>query len=58
MSKGVWVIGFHGPMGFTLKIPANQLGIMKNLWGIRGYRFAGVWDKRGSTVMSKKYSYN
>jgi len=37
-------------MGYGMKIPANQLGILKILWVIIEYGLRGVWAKRVSTV--------
>ena len=48
--RGVWVMGYYGPMGFSIEIPAHQVGGPENLWGIRGYGLPGVWDMRVSTV--------
>ena len=37
-------------MGYEVKIPANQLGRLKILWGMREYGFPGVWVRRVLTV--------
>jgi len=44
-------MGYYGPMGFSIEIPAHQVGRPENLWGIRGYGLSGVWDMRVSTVI-------
>ena len=36
-SKGVWVMGYHGCMGYEALFPANQLGGLKNIWNLREY---------------------
>ena len=46
----VWVMGYHGLMGYDLQIPAHQLGGPKKLWDFRGYGLSGAWVKRVSTV--------
>ncbi|KAF9473319.1 hypothetical protein BDN70DRAFT_817399 [Pholiota conissans] len=48
--QGVWLIGYCGPMGYGLQIPAHQAGGSIYLWVIRGYGLSGVWVMRGSTV--------
>ena len=47
---GVWVMGYRGCMGYGMHFPANQLGGLKNLWGIREYGLSGLWVTRESTV--------
>ena len=32
VSRGVWVMGYCGCMGYEPFFPANQLGGLKNLW--------------------------
>ena len=32
VSRGVWVMGYCGCMGYEAFFPANQLGGLKNLW--------------------------
>ena len=48
--KRVWGMGYSGPMGYGLRIPANQLGGWRGLWGVRGYGLFPIWVMRGSTV--------
>jgi len=43
-------MGYYGPMGFSIEIPAHQVGGPENLWGTRGYGLSEVWDMRVSTV--------
>jgi hypothetical protein len=38
-------------MGFSIKMPANQVGIPKKSWDIWGYGLPEVWYKGGSTVV-------
>jgi len=47
----VWGMGYDGPMGYGLKIPAYRTGGYKTLWIIRGYGLYGLWVKRGLTVL-------
>ena len=47
---GVWVMGYHGCMGYGLHFSANQLGRPKKVWGIREYGLPRLWVKRESTV--------
>ena len=47
---GVWGMGYGRFMGYAMHFPAHQLGGHKMLWDKRGYGFAEVWVKRGSTV--------
>ena len=44
--------GLYGPMGFSIEVPAHQVGGPENLWGIKGYGLSGVWDMRVSTVLN------
>ena len=44
-------MGYSGPMGYGLRIPANQLGGWRGLWGVRGYGLFPIWVMRGSTVI-------
>ena len=46
----VWVMGYHGLMGYGLQIPAHQFGGPKKLWDFRGYGLSGAWVTRVSTV--------
>ena len=48
--RGVWVMGYCGPMGYGVKIPAHRVGGPEKLWVIRGYGLTEVWFMRGSTV--------
>ena len=48
--QGVWVMGYHGLMGYGVQIPAHQLGGPKMLWDFRGYGLSGAWVMRVSTV--------
>jgi hypothetical protein len=50
--RGVWVMGYCGPMGYGMQFPANQVGGQLRLWDIRGYGLSEVWVMRGSTVHS------
>ena len=50
--QGVWVMGYHGLMGYGVQIPAHQLGGPKNLWDFRGYGLSGAWVTRVSTVLT------
>ena len=43
-------MGYGRFMGYAMHFPAHQLGGHKMLWDKRGYGFAKVWVKRGSTV--------
>jgi hypothetical protein len=49
-DKGLWGMGYCGPMGFASQIPVHRVGGMELLWDIRGYGLSGVWIMRGSTV--------
>ena len=49
--KRVWGMGYSGPMGYGLRIPANQLGGWRGLWDVRGYGLFPIWVMRGSTVV-------
>ena len=50
--QGVWVMGYHGLMGYGVQIPAHQLGGPKKLWDFRGYGLSGAWVTRVSTVLA------
>ena len=54
--KGVWVMGYCGPMGYGVHFPAHQVGGWPGLWVKRGYGLPEVWVKRGSTVL-KNFTY-
>ena len=45
-------MGYGRFMGYAMHFPTHQLGGHKMLWDKRGYGFAEVWVKRGSTVLS------
>jgi hypothetical protein len=45
-------MGYCRFMGFSIKIPVNQVGIPKRSWDIWGYGLPEVWYKGGSTVMT------
>ena len=47
-------MGYSGPMGYGLRIPANQLGGWRGLWGVRGYGLFPIWVMRGSTVVDMR----
>jgi len=49
-SKGVWVMGYHGCMGYEALFPANQLGGLKKVWNLREYGVCEPWVTRESTV--------
>ena len=49
-TKGLWVIGYCGLMGFGAQIPIHRVGGMVLLWYSRGYGLSKVWFTRGSTV--------
>src|SRR6266849_4564540 len=49
-TKGLWVIGYCGLMGFGAQIPIHQVGGTVLLWYSRGYGLSKVWFTRGSTV--------
>ena len=49
-DKGLWGMGYCGPMGFASKITVHRVGGMELLWHMRGYGLSQVWIKRGSTV--------
>jgi hypothetical protein len=34
---GVWVMGYCGPMGYGMQIPANRVGGQLNLWTVIQY---------------------
>ena len=46
---GYWVLE---SMGYTSKIPANQLGSQEKVWVIGEYGLSEVWVMRESTVNS------
>jgi len=48
-------MGYCGPMGFSIKIPAHQVGGQEKLWSIRGYGLSEVWVMRSSTVISSRH---
>ncbi|KAF9472369.1 hypothetical protein BDN70DRAFT_868466 [Pholiota conissans] len=48
---GVWGMGYCGPMGYGLQIPAHRVGGSILLWGMRGYGLSQVWVMRSSTVV-------
>src|SRR6266849_3757484 len=50
-TKGLWVIGYCGLMGFGAQIPIHRVGGMVLLWYLRGYGLSKVWFTRGSTVV-------
>ena len=43
-------MGYGRVMGFEVKIPANQVGIMENVWVTRDYGLSELWVMRASTV--------
>ena len=45
-------MGYCGPMGYGVKIPAHRVGGPEKLWVIRGYGLSEVWVMRGSTVVA------
>ncbi|KAF9481933.1 hypothetical protein BDN70DRAFT_971769 [Pholiota conissans] len=47
---GVWVMGYCGPMGYGLQMPAHRVGGWIFLWDIRGYGLSQAWVMRVSTV--------
>ena len=49
-SRGVWVMGYCGCMGYEAVFPANQLGGLKNVWNLREYGVCEPWVTRESTV--------
>ena len=51
--QGLWVMGYHGLMGYGVQIPAHQLGGPKMAWVFRGYGFSEAWVKRVSTLFLK-----
>ena len=44
---GYWLLE---SMGYTYKIPANQLGKWADVWVIREYGLSQVWVMREATV--------
>jgi hypothetical protein len=52
VSKGVWVMGYCGLMGYGVQIPANRVGGPEKLWDFRVYGLSRVWVKGVSTVHS------
>jgi len=50
-SRGVWVMGYGGPMGYGMHFSAHQVSGLAELWGITGYGFSQVWVMTGSTVL-------
>ncbi|KIJ92878.1 hypothetical protein K443DRAFT_39123, partial [Laccaria amethystina LaAM-08-1] len=50
-SKGVWVMGYCGCMGYKALFPVNQLGGLKNIWNLREYGVSEPWVTRESTVL-------
>jgi len=51
-SKGVWVMGYCGCMGYGALFPANQLGGLKKVWNLREYGVCEPWVTRESTVIN------
>ena len=51
-------MGYGRFMGYAMHFPAHQVGGHKMLWDKRGYGFAEVWVKRGSTVITKTSGKN
>ena len=43
-------MGYQRLMGFSVKMPANQVGGLKKSWDIWGYGLTEVWYKGVSTV--------
>lgn len=43
-------MGYRGPMGFFIKVPAHRVGGPEKLWGIGVYGLSGVWVMGVSTV--------
>ena len=52
-SRGVWVMGYCGCMGYEALFPANQLGGLKNIWNLREYGVCEPWVTRESTVYQR-----
>ena len=50
--KGVWVLGYCGPMGYGVHFPAHQVGGWPGLWVKRSYGLPEVWVKKGLTAVS------
>jgi hypothetical protein len=57
---GVWVmpVGYCGPMGYGMQLPANQVGRRLELWDIRGYLLSEVWVMRSPTVLTEQFVHS
>jgi hypothetical protein len=55
-SKGVWVMGYCGLMGYGVQIPVNRVGGPEKLWDFRVYGLSRVWVKGVSTVFRSTQS--
>ena len=49
-SRGVWVMGYCGCMGYEAFFPANQLGGLKNLWDLQAVTRTYGTDLASSAV--------
>ncbi|EDR01168.1 uncharacterized protein LACBIDRAFT_333497 [Laccaria bicolor S238N-H82] len=49
--EGLWVMDYHGLMGYGMQIPAHQLGGSKMAWDFRGYGLSDAWVTRVSTTL-------
>ena len=50
-------MGYQRLMGFSVKMPANQVSGLKKSWDIWGYGLTEVWYKGVSTVIIRLTSY-
>ena len=48
--QGVWVMGYHGLMGYGVQTPTYQPGGPKKLWDFRDYGLSGAWVMRVSVI--------
>ena len=58
VSRGVWVMGYCGCMGYEALFPANKLSGLKNVWNLREYGVCEPWVTRESTVSYKCVSFH
>ena len=43
--------GLSGCMGYGMRLPANQLGGLRKVCGIRGYGLSGLWITREDSIV-------
>ncbi|KAF8968010.1 hypothetical protein BDZ97DRAFT_1800465 [Flammula alnicola] len=49
-------MGYCGPMGYDVQIPAHRLGGLKKPWDLRGYGLPKAWVMRETTVIIWEWS--